>query len=191
MYIIRIISVFQFILLFKGRRKTFCRYRTSIWHPETLVWHVKGVRNMVSTYSIFVLPPVLQLENKTPFLSSSGCLLLSYNLCIQLQGYYCYRVLNLLWLSGEVKLQLLQPTLFIHTVEVWAREHWDGISHIFERRDTGVFTLQLNLSGVMIEREHLAILCLWISALKKIHLSFFTCHSLTQSFFTLEVFVLC
>lgn len=45
---------------------------------------------MVSTYSMFVLPPVLQLENKTPFLSSSGCLLLSYNLCIQ-----CSRLLLL------------------------------------------------------------------------------------------------
>lgn len=38
---------------------------------------------MVSTYSMFVLPPGLQLENKTLFLSSSGCLLLSYNLCSQ------------------------------------------------------------------------------------------------------------
>lgn len=48
------------------------------------------MRNTVSTYSIFVLPPVLLLENKTPFLSSSGCLLLSYNLCIQ-----CARLLLL------------------------------------------------------------------------------------------------
>lgn len=157
------------------------------------------MRNTDGT-SMFLLPPVPQLEIKTPFLNYSGCLLLSYNSSIQ-----CVMLLLLKDTKSAVAQWRTEiGVTFIPFPSAYATKqviHPDSLSvskRMLRRYFTHFQEVRYWSSPLAAEfvnsNDGEGTPCCILpldSSSEKIRLLFFTCHGHASRHLTLEVLVFC